>query len=497
MGAVAGPVLAGGGMLASKGLNALVDVARRKFGGRAAQVVETEVQRIARETNLTDDEIVAQIKSGEILAENETVKAAVRALATGGGDASTILSASLKKRPEELRKMTIQELNRVLFPDATGNVRKVVGESDDVARAAEGKRYKAAFERGGVMSQDLLEALSDGIRRSPDAGRPLQEGYRAQTGKTPFFSVQNGEVVYDRPPTLAEAEMLMRGLRDLADSSFRTGAGAAGKGYKEAANNIKNEINKSSTLFESGGPSGYGGVYRPVVPTVRQTRKEAANVRGQRDAFDYGKKIFGQNSDQVAIDFESVAPEALSYLRAGVMDAIRNKMATGNKLTFLKKLNDETTKEGQILRSVYPADELEKALGVIGRAAKSQQASGYILGGSATAPTQAQASRIGMDMSIPEVGGALMGNLFSQISLAAKLIQNAVPTNLSDKQRAEVAKILVSEDPELVNRALRDETALAEFAQKANNVINRLPAGLLGSGSFAGGLAGGNLSTTE
>jgi hypothetical protein len=497
-GAVTGPVGYGIGKGLQMGTNALIDMARRRIGGRGAKIVENEIQRIARETGMTDDEIFAGVMRGDILAENKTIQDIVRAYARGGGEASEILKRSLSKRPEELRGKALEDLNRVLFPDAQGNVRRVVGEADEVMRKQEGQQYRSAFERGGVITQETLGAIEQGIKRSPGAGRALQEAYQAQTGKTPFFSIKDGEVVYDRAPTLKDAEILMRGLRDLADEAFRGGRGSAGQGFKEAEKILRAEINKSSTLFERGGDTeSYGGIYRPVVKTVEQTRKQAAKLRSSRDSFDYGKTIFGQNADQVSIDFERVTPENMKYLRAGVMDAIRNKMATGNKLTFMKRLSDPQTKEGQILRTIYPQDELDGVLDTVGRAARSQEASGAILGGSGTAPTQMQASRIGSDVSLQEVTSAMTGNPLAIVSAARKMLRSVLPANLTDKQRADVAEVLVSEDPQLVLRALRDDSAFAEFAKKARGVTSQAPTGLLGTSSFFGGMSGGNLSTTE
>jgi hypothetical protein len=497
-GAATGPLGYATGKGLQLGTNALIDMARRRLGGRGAKIVENQIQNIAKETGMSDDEIFKSIMRGDILAENKTIQDIVRAYARGGGEASEILKRSLTKRPEELRGKALDELNRVLFPDAQGNVRRVVGQADEAMRQLEGQQYKSAFGRGGVITQETLGAIEQGIKRSPGAGKALQEAYQAQTGKTPFFSIKDGEVVYDRAPTLQDAEILMRGLRDLADEAFRGGRGSAGQGYKEAEKMLRTEINKASTLFEQGGDvQGYGGVYRPVVKTVEQTRKEAAKLRSSRDSFDYGKTIFGQNADQVSIDFEKVTPDNVKYLRAGVMDAIRNKMATGNKLTFMKRLSDPTTKEGQILRTIYPQDELDKVLDVVGRASRSQEASGAILGGSATAPTQMAANRIGMGISLQEISSAATGNPLAIISAARKMLKSALPEGLTDKQRADVAKVLVSEDPQLVLMALRDDSALAELAKKAQSLTSKAPTGLLGVGSFFGGMSGGNLSTTE
>lgn len=479
-GAALGVATGGVGYGIGKGLqlsaNKLMDIARRRLGGRGAGIVEKELQRIADQTGLSADDIVARIASGEILAENATIQDIVRAYARGGGSAQTILRDALTRRPGQLRDEAIAELNQYLAPGMTGNVRKAVTQTDKAAKAAETQAYESAFATGGVIDQLMLKAIEDGIRRSPKAGAALQEAYRAQTGKTPFFRVENGQVVYDRAPTLRDAEILRRGLRDLADTSYRAGAGSAAEGYKEAANMLRDALDVSS-------------------PMLQQARTGAANLRSARDAFDYGKKIFGQNADQVAIDFEKFAgdPNTLKYMRAGVMDAIRGRMASGNKLTMTQRLFDGSTKEGQILRQVFPGDQLDSVLGSLGRAAQSQRTAGAVLGGSATAPTQMASQGIGSGISLGEIASVMQGNLFALPGVATKLINNIAPKGLSQAQRAEVAKVLVAENPQIVLDALKDQSGLMKLQQRVAQMTANIPGFGLGAGAGVGGIAGANM----
>jgi hypothetical protein len=480
LGATTGTV----GYAAGKGLqlgsNKLIDFARRRLGGRGAGIVEKELQKIADQTGLNTDEIVAKIASGEILAENATIQDIVRAYARGGGEAQTILRDALTRRPGELRAGAIEELNKYLAPGMTDNVRKAVTQTDKAAKAAESKAYEEAFAEGGVINQELLQAMEQGIKRSPQAGAALQEAYRAQTGKSPFFRMENGEVVYDRAPTLRDAEILRRGLRDLADSAYRSGSGAAAEGYKEASRMLRDPLFNAS-------------------PKLSAAASGASQLRNSRDAFDYGKKIFGQNADQVAIDFERFAgdPNMMKYMRAGVMDAIRGRMATGNKLTMTSRLFDDTTKEGQILRQVFPGDQLDSALASLGRAAQSQRAAGAVLGGSATAPTQMAAQNIGAGLSAGEIASVMQGNLFALPGVASKIINNIAPKGLSQAQRARVSEILVSENPQVVLNALKDQSGLAQLQMAIQRITQRLPGAGLASGSVAGGIAGANMTGAQ
>lgn len=479
IGAMAGPaaVLAGKGVEMTAG--GLMDFARRFVGNRGAKIVEKELQRIAVESKLSPDEIIDKVRSGEIMAENATLRDTVRAYTRGGGTAGATLRSALTRRPEQLTNQAIDTLNKSLAPGMTGNVRQAVGMTDDQLKLLEGQMYQSAYGQGGVITQDLLQAMQDAILRTRGkAASALQEGYTAQTGKNPFFTIaEDGSVTFNRAPTVEDAEILRRGLRDLQGEAFQGGRGSAGGGYKEAEQALRQQIDTTA-------------------PAVGAARSQAAQRRAANDAFDQGKTIFGQNADQVAIDFEKIIgdPNSLKYFRAGVMDAIRAKMASGNRTTTMARLADQNTKEGQILRTIFPGDDLDAALGAIGRAAQSRQAAGQVLGGSGTAPTQMAAQRIGQSISPEEGINALSGNMFAVFNIARKVVNNLAPANLTPQQRDRVAQILVSEDPAMVARALQDNSAMAALQQKVARIMSVAPGAALGATSTAAGVAGSNMT---
>lgn len=480
MGAVAGPA----GYAIGKGIqgagNAFVDFARRRLGGRGAKIVETELQRIAKQMDLSTDEIADKILRGEIMAENATIQDIVRAYGRGGGEAQSIIREALTTRPGQLRDDAIQQLSKYLAPDMPGNVRQQMAMSDAAAKRAEKQAYGGAFEQGAVINKDMLDALTEGVKRAPQAGAALQDAYRAQTGKSPFFRFQDGEIVFDRAPTLQDFEIVRRGLRDLQDQAYRAGAGASGEGYKEAELMLRDAIDAAS-------------------PALASARTGAKETRTARDAFKLGQSIFSQNADQVVMDFNKMSnnPASVRALRAGVMDALRAKMATGNKLTTVSRLADETTKEGQILRTVFPGDQLDSVIGSLGRATQSARAAGAVLGGSSTAPTQMAAQRIGSDLSAQEIANAATGNIFALGGIARKLVDRLAPKNLSDAQRAKVAEILVSTDPKMVSNALQDQSGLAMLQAQIQRITSRLPGMLLSAGTVGGGLAGANMTGAQ
>jgi len=444
-------LITGGGMLVDK----VTDFARRLAGGRGAKVVETELQRLAGDTGLTTDEIIDRIARGEIMAENATLAAAVRGLYAQGGKASTTLMSSLTRRPEELRTSVLTDMQKTLAGQE-GNVLQQFKLNDKQLKQIESEAYKDAFGTGGVIDSTLLQSVTDALKRSPSAVKDINDIYVAQTGKKPFFSFdKSGNINFNRTPTLEDAEVIRRGIQTSVDQAYQSGRGGVGGALKEVELALRDAIDTSSRK-------------------LGDARLQAAVRRTAKDAFDDGRKVFGKTADEVSIlvDELSQKPGALSAFRAGTMDAIRNKMTTGTRTSMMANLSNENSKEGLILRTIYPADELPGILQRINTAAQSQAAKNYILGGSSTTPTLLQAARSGSNVSAEEIANVMTANPVTMATSAVNILKKVAfekNKNLTDSQRDMVAKILVSEDPDLVRRALVDQSAFALLQQKIND----------------------------
>jgi hypothetical protein len=454
-GAVVAPavktLITGGGMLVDK----VADFARRLAGGRGAKIVETELQRLASDTGLTTDEIIDRIARGEIMAENATLASAVRGLYAQGGKASTTLMSSLTRRPEELRTSVLTDMQKTLAGQ-DGNVLRQFKLNDKQLKELETEAYKDAFGSGGVIDSTLLKSVTDALKRSPSAVKDINDIYIAQTGKKPFFSFdKNGDINFNRTPTLEDAEVIRRGIQTSVDQAYQSGRGGVGGALKEVELALRDAIDTSSRRLSD-------------------ARLQAAVRRTAKDAFDDGRKVFGKTADEVSILVEELSqkPGALSAFRAGTMDAIRNKMTTGTRTSMMANLANENSKEGLILRTIYPGDELAGILQRINTAAQSQASKNYILGGSSTAPTLLQASRTGMNISAEEIANVMTANPVTMVTSAVNIVKKVAAQqnkNMTEAQRDQVAKILVSEDPNLVRRALTDTSAMAMLQKKLND----------------------------
>ena len=463
-------------------VNGVIDVTRRRVGDRGAKVVETEINRLATESGLTADEIVERISRGEIMAENATLQDAVRAFARGGGKAATALKEALTRRPPALRGQAMNELQTGLAGDLDENIIKSYRLGEQELGKLEKQLYEGAFAKGGVVNKPMLDAASDALKRTPEAGKAINDAYQSATGKKPFWTVTPaGEVNWSRTPTLEDMEIIRKGVSSAKNAAYTGGYGEVGKNLGAAENALRTQLDNSSLALK----------------TARET---FAQNRLASESFEAGRKVFTKSADEIAYDFENLANKnegAAKAFKAGVMDALRKKSTLPARKTMMQEIADPATKEGQILRTIFPEDEVDRMLATVGRASQSQKAATAILGGSSTAPTVFNQNRIGMNISTEEVAGALSGNIGSYVSLTKKALAKSSP-NLTDDQRLKVAQVLVSEDPKFVMNALNDQGGIKmlqdRVAQLFGTAQRVLPsAAAITAGSYAPNISGGLL----
>lgn len=465
-GIVAPAVVGGMKLVGGTILDPMMDYIRRKFGDRGAKIVETEIQRIQQQTGLDPDQIVQKIAGGEILAENPNILGIVRAYASGGGDASRTIRESLTTRPVALRQKTIEQMAAELNAGTEPNVLKKFAQSEVERTTARNALYNKAYDEGGVITEEMLNSLTDAMQRSPSAYELINKLSQAQLKTRPFFTMNEaGEVTFIRPPTIRDMEIARRGLKADINRKYTSGEGDIAKELQPYEETLRGLINKSA-------------------PAVGEARAQAASDKLTTSSFNEGKNAFAKSPDQVQIDFEKLmtaSPEAVSAYRAGIMAQIRNKMSMGGRTSMMANLENIESKEGQILRIIYPQDKVDDILKLARVAAQSQKASGTVLGGSPTAQTLMESKNIGMNISPQEIGAVFSGDAFTTMRVASKIIQKNAP-NLTPEQKQQVAKVLVSEDPALVLNALKDQSGMAilqKRLQTLGNTFARTSGGLL------------------
>ena len=473
-GAIGGAVLGGATRAAGGAINALTDAARRVVGGRGSSIVENEIQRLAQQTGKTADEIAGDILNGRILAENETIKAAVRAYRAGGGEASTVISQAMIPRPAQTRTQAMDEMRKYLSDIGQPSAIQGQRRGEEAAKVAERAAY-APFKTVDAPEDVSREVLS-ALEVVPEAITEVNKMFRGLVAVTPPASgVGPANVTFTRPITLDEAERVRRAVSNAASSEYRGGFGGAGEAFSEVEQRLRGLLDVAS-------------------PELGAARATAAGVRAQRDSFEAGQTALAGDVNETLFNFSKITdPEKIDAYRAGLMAALEARAATGSRQSMIRNLTNEETKEGKILRAVMPQDALEDVLRRLETARASQVTTDYVLGGSPTSDTMMEAARRGSGLSFSDVTGVLSGSPEAMINVASNLAARFT-RDLTDAERARVARILVSEDPDLVRRAITDEGAMAALQQRVQQLTAGATRGAGRAGAVTGAEPGATLS---
>ena len=454
IGGAAGGVLGYG---AVKGAARLMSAANRAVGRRGATIVNREIQRLVQQTGRSADEIAQDIIDGRLLAENKTIQAAVRTLRTGGGEASTVIQQGLEARPAETRAALMDEMRKYLGGGGTGSQVAQRRASDEATDEAIKQAYARVTTPLDPPAPPALEAaVKDALERVPTANESLTTSLRARTKASPFYTIKDGQVTFARTPTVMEAERVRRALSQRATALYRAGEGDAAEAVSDVEKALRAQIDTNAGR-------------------VKEARTLTAKIKAERDAYKAGTKTFTGDVNERIADFEELRldkPEAVEAYRQGAMQAVEALMRTNSRgASFVAKLTDPENKYGAVVRAIFPEDQLEDLLRTADIAEGAQTAAGKILigTGSPTTETAQEAARQGMGFGAADAMQIAGGDPAALLAVAGRIMRATAP-QLSDADRAAVAKILVSRDPELVRRALTDRTAAERLTQLAAQI---------------------------
>lgn len=482
LGGATGPLALGlqiGGQQVIKG-------AKRLFGGKGGQAVEAELQRLAKATDLSIDEIVEGVANGSIMAENETLRMTVRALMKEGGVPETMIRRVFQESQQRMtplgttRDPARQAVKRKeLFDEVEGYLQRnnelteknplvVEKEFDAAVRKAEGEDYaKIKGYKTETVPLEINRPIIEAVSNFPQIAKELEQVVLSRSRGSRFFNVQtvDGEKVVsmNRPLTLEEAELARRWFRDEAKSLQQ------GNAMKTRLNEYRFQIQDPLFNFSD---------------DLRKANSKAAQTRTAKDLFEFGKTIFNKSFDEVdaMLRPHQDNPQMMKALRAGALVDFRKKTGQRGNKAFASKLNNPDNKEAQIFDMIFTADEREVLIPKVAQAAYSQEAANAIIQGSPTSLTDAAGKRVGSEITAGEVATALstpvnpIGGANAMASMATKFVASINP-NLSERQRVRVVEVLLSENPELVRRALSDNRGMDALVSAINRISKGLAVG--------------------
>lgn len=452
-GAVLGPAIGGatqGGGLVWEGF---MNYVRQKFGDRPATAVQSELLRLAQDAGKTPDEIVADIADGRIMAENRTLQSSVRAYKSAGGEPAATLDQGIRTRRTETRRAATDALNRGLSPTGRAqNMARWFDATDDALRKAESDDYKRVFDNVPQVDQQTGLLLQDVLQRFPEVRSELGRYYEASS-LVPLYKVgDNGAISIVRAPTLEDADVAYRLLRDETDRLFRSGSGTMADVTRQSRDMLKQTLDAE-------------------YPQLQAIRDAAALRRRAKDAFKEGKRAFSMNLDELGVQMDRYqgAPETLAAFRAGALMQARN--AIPRRKNIFSNIGDPDSAEAAVLDTIFPEasrDEMARLASIAGDAQELYQ---RVLYGSGTAPQQAAASRIGTGaQSIEEATRAVSGDPRAIVATIDRVMQGMAP-QLDDAQRGQVVRTLLSQDPQFVRRMLTGQGNLSELQARIGQLV--------------------------
>lgn len=450
MGGVTGGGLYAGGAFGLKGAESATEAMRFASGSRARNAVTNEVQRIASEAGIDVAEAEARLLRGELIAEDPNVALQLRGY-MGQGESSAIIRGEMQGRPSATRQTAFDTIRSGIAAGLDRNIYRHMRARADLLRQLENREYKEAFETAGDAPQPVIDQMYETISRFPSGGTKLKEAFKSETGRDPFFVVDDlGRISFRMQPTMRDAEQLRRIVAD--ESRLLTRGGGAGT-------TVGINLGDAEKLLRTS--------IDDAAPQIGAARANARLVRQRNENYQSGLKANSKSADEIQVEFNDVInsrdPGLIQAYRLGYLQNLQAKIQGGNKASIVARLTDPESKEGLIFRTIYPEDLQEAALSRLGVARQAQTSADTVLRGSQTAQTRTAQNRQGMMSDSVRTGGlaadALRGDVGAAAAILDRIIQQFRP-GLTDTNRSAIARILLSSDPAIVRRALTDTEAL-------------------------------------
>ena len=450
VGAITAGGLQAGGTGLVKGLDVVTEAARFASGSRARNAVTNEVQRIATEAGIDVAEAEARLLRGELIAEDPNVALQLRGY-MGQGEAGANIRGTMQDRPAATRRTAFETIRGGIAAGLDRNIYRHMRASADLLRQLQNREYKQAFETAGDAPQAVVDQMYETIARFPSGGNKLKEAFKSETGRDPFFVIDDlGKISFRMLPTMRDAEVLRRIVADEARLLTRGGGAGATTGVN---------LGEAETLLRSS--------IDEAAPQIGEARGRARLIFQRNDNYKAGLQANSKSADEIQVEFNDVLnsrdPGLIQAYRLGYLQNLQAKIQGGNKASIVNRLTDPESKEGLIFRTIYPEDLQEAALSRLGVARQAQTAAETVLRGSQTAQTQTAQARQGMLSDSVRTSGlaadALRGDANAAAAILDRMIQQFRP-GLTDTNRSAIARILLSSDPAIVRRALTDTEAL-------------------------------------
>tara|TARA_R100000234_G_scaffold92271_1_gene60448 strand:- start:638 stop:2659 length:2022 start_codon:yes stop_codon:yes gene_type:complete len=470
-GAVANPLFAKLAQGTQAALSPLIDYTKRQITGKVGKKVEDELIRIISDSGLSVDDVLERVSKGEVIPEmSEEAYRVVSGFVKTAGPGSAVIRDAIVGRKNKFVEDLYQSLQKDLAPETKAdNIFATFANNADELKKAESAAYTRIFdESAGQTFKEIDDAVLF-LANSSRNSRNLINKKLDENGLKPIFKMvgkgDKAKLELTRSLSLEEGEIVKRAFMDAKNTAQRAGSSDKANTMKGYETTIKNILDKIS-------------------PDLQATRKNWAMIEDSVKQFEAGQKIFSTKTDpeQFSITFQKLVDagneDAIAALRAGAASALKRKAKGSQKIGTVNKLAAETETR-DILEILYPGESLDDIVNKINLASGAARAEAGIFKGSPTAGREGSASRVGqVGQTVADItrvvnsGGMDIG---ATSNIVTRLFGGKKPP-FTDDQFEQIAKLVVSEDPEVLRRALTDETQLDAALQVFRKAINALGA---------------------
>jgi len=455
----------------------LIDYAKRTITGKVGKKVEDELIRIISDSGLSVDEVLERVSKGEIIPEmSEEAYRVVSGFVKTAGPGAPIVRNAVVGRKNAFVEDLYSTLQKDLSPNTEAdNIFATFANNKDKLLKAESDAYDVVFDgSAGQTFKEIDDAVLSLALASRNSRNAINKFFDESGLPSPFKMVGKGKkakLQLSRSLSLKEGELVKRAFMDLKDSAAKTGNNNKARTMKGYETTIKNVVDEIS-------------------PDLQATRKNWALIKNSVDQFEIGERIFSAktNPEEFSIMFsrllEAGNEDAIAALRAGAASALKLKSGSPQKLSMINKLADDplsnlSKNEQQILQTLYPGEKLDDIIKKINLTSGAIKAEGNIFKGSQTAGREGAASRVGqVGQTVADItrfvnsGGLDIG---ATTNIVSRLFGGKKPP-FTDEQFKQIAELVISEDPEVLRRALTDDTQIDAALQVFRKVITGLGA---------------------
>ena len=438
---------------------AFSDFIQEKMGVKANDAVQQYLQGLADQAGKSKEEIIADLAADKVITDNATVNAALKSFILEGGKPANDLLAFIKDRRGRLEAEGESALRGQLAPGMSDNVLDQHMDMTEALRKAEGNQYNQIYAANPTVSKSVADALQQALQRYDVVRNELGQIYQAKN-IVPLFKVgDDGAVELVRTPSLEDADIAYQILRDETGNLYREGRGTRAGVMKEYRDSLKQQLD---TEFAD----------------LREARANYSLAQKSAESFDDGYAAINKDVDATARKMRKLSEIELASFRAGVFAGLRNQIRRSKGGKF-RDLAEERTQVGDLLRLVAPEESIDDLVRQLETTAEARATALAMppRAGSQTQPLQrAQQRQAQRQQTAQEVvEGVTLGAGPAMLSRVLRQTVDRLtrPKELTEAQRQQIVDVIISQDPQMLERAFTNRTSFDELVQVIDSMANR------------------------